>query len=162
MRVTRRPTVISQLWAQNREQGEKGGGENLSRIITFITNGEHRESTKTQLALVLAQGGSATGRARAQNAPRPTCPRWARGPVAPPSGASHLRLTGQPLGDLRSCPGRFREARAQRREICVGRWVGSLSPFTPDVYCLGVGILEVPLVPWQRTEFIMVDPDFRN
>ena len=43
-------------------RARRRGGENLSRIITFITSGDHREATKTQLALALAQGGSVTGR----------------------------------------------------------------------------------------------------
>jgi hypothetical protein len=54
------------------------GRENSSRIITFITSRAHREATKTQLGLALAQGGSVNRRARAQNATRPTCSRWAR------------------------------------------------------------------------------------
>jgi hypothetical protein len=60
----------AQLWAENRVQGEKGRRQNLSRIITFITSGQHRKATKTQLALALAQRGSVIGWARAQNAPR--------------------------------------------------------------------------------------------
>jgi hypothetical protein len=32
----------------------------------------------------------------------------------------------------------------------------------PDVYCLGAGRLEVPLVPWHTRHFITADPDFGN
>jgi hypothetical protein len=66
--ITREPPCISRGGRRLRTESgaRRGGGENLSRIITFITSGEHREATKTQLALALAQGGSVTRWARAR------------------------------------------------------------------------------------------------
>jgi hypothetical protein len=50
------------------------------RLSLFIMGEEHREATKTQLALALAQGVTVTRWARENNVPRPTVYRWARDP----------------------------------------------------------------------------------
>jgi hypothetical protein len=95
-------------------RARRRGRENFSRIITFITSGDHREATKTQLALALAQGGSITGRARAQDATRPTCCRCQRSGIGSPLSrsctaclnptASARALKARPSGVCRAAP----------------------------------------------------------
>lgn len=55
------------LVGESREGAERRGtGENLSRILTFITSWEHRRITKAKLALALAVEWLASGSARTQ------------------------------------------------------------------------------------------------